>query len=204
MRGKFSGFSSVRNNCIIEVSSFLENLDAVRIKAQSSLQAVLDLRQFGVVRQLKPYGPVYKLKCSDTIILLPHFPNILAVNWHNQAVTLTTLACHDQASCSADLLGFQRLNLLYEQINGSLNRNSKGYRLNLAESVAFVASQFHSYFAVTSRVEVIKVKSNTAVSVIRIECSKLSEICSQNQSEYAHLLRCFLCVSVRANTWLTD
>ena len=44
MRGKCPGFSGIRHNYIVEVSGFLENLDAVWIKAQSSFQAVLDLR----------------------------------------------------------------------------------------------------------------------------------------------------------------
>jgi len=41
---------------MVEVRGFLEDLNALSIKAQSSFQAILDLRQVGVVGQLKPNG----------------------------------------------------------------------------------------------------------------------------------------------------
>jgi hypothetical protein len=69
---QFSGLTSIWGNSIVEVRGFLEDLDALWIKAQSSFEASLDLTQVSLIGQLKPNSPIYKLKCCDSIILLRH------------------------------------------------------------------------------------------------------------------------------------
>ena len=49
---ELSRFPSIWHYCVVKVSGFLENLDAVCVKAQSLLEKSLNLGWIAIVRQL--------------------------------------------------------------------------------------------------------------------------------------------------------
>jgi hypothetical protein len=64
----FPRFVRVRHNGIIEMSSLLQSLDAVRVEFQSLLQALFDFDQITIVSSLKSHRLIYERECLNSTV----------------------------------------------------------------------------------------------------------------------------------------